>query len=167
MDKTLFELSVDTQELIRALEGVAIDDVITYRDLSDRISRNVQTDAYSNLTTAVAHLRRQGTVFKAIRGVGLKHLSKPEVVRGVLPEVRKKVANIASRATKTLTTVDKDDYGQLSRDDQTTYNTSMAYVGVIKEITKPKRIAKVEKAAAESKDGALPVMKSLQEMMKG
>ena len=161
MKPTTFELSVDTEELIRTLEQVLPGEVITYNQLSEAIGRNVQKEAYGLLATARKHLLDSGVAFETIPKVGLKHQERLVVMRGVMTETSKKVRSVVRREQRKLISVIPDEeYKKLSKEDQTTYNTARAMLGTLKELVKDKSVGKVEKATEEAQK-ALPLTQTL------
>ena len=82
MKEPQFVASIDVKTLCKAFAESHVGQIFTYKDLSQLIERDVQTEARNILTSARKITQRElGYVFGTIHGEGLKRLSDIEIVR--------------------------------------------------------------------------------------
>ncbi|MHA1962750.1 MAG: hypothetical protein ACW99U_21385 [Candidatus Thorarchaeota archaeon] len=131
--KSIPELSVDTQVLIRRLAKVGIDETIEYKELSAEIRRDVQQEARGNLFTARHRLQvDEGMVFGAVFGVGLKRLDDTGILQTGMSDV-KRIRNVSVRAGKRLSIVDPE---SLNDADQREHLLLLSQFGVLAHVGK-------------------------------
>ena len=151
--KAIPEAHPDTEVLYSRLRECKKGDEIDYATLGSLIGRNVQGDARGLLYTARNRARaRDGLVFEAIRGIGLKCLSNSETVHAASSAL-KHVRRYTKRASRKLITVD---YDALNKEDQTEHNTHLSILGAMGLMASPRNQAKVL-AAVEETHARLPM----------
>jgi hypothetical protein len=141
--RSIPELSVDVQVLMKHLQQVAIGETVTYDSLSSLIRRDVQRAARHLLDSARNRLERdEHVLFAPVIGVGLKRLDDVGVVatgqRGI-QHIRRAARKVTRRLTQCV-----QHYDQLPAEQQRTHNLALAQAGVLAHMTQSgveKRIA--------------------------
>jgi len=154
--KSIFEISPDTQLLIARLEKMQKGECVQYDELSKIIGRNVQMNR-SSLLSARRILQRQGMVFDAVSGVGIKRLDDIGIVKASQGHVFR-AYQAARRGAQKLSCVD---YDTLNNEDKITHNTSASILGAIALVAKPSNTKKLLKAVQEARE-TLPTAKTLE-----
>jgi hypothetical protein len=132
-DRTIPEVSIDTQTLERMLTATAVGDVVPYTLLSGAIGRNVQTDARHHLTSARERVRRlYEMVFEPVVNVGMKRLDDVGIV-GLGRVYRNRARRLAKRGRKKLVCV--QDFAALPNELRIEHNTAMAQLGAVAHFT--------------------------------
>jgi len=141
--RSVSEMSVDAQILVRRLQRCKEEEFVSYEELSEMIKRNVQTSqARHLLTTAMRVLtREQGFVFSCVHGKGIKRLSNGVIAPTVGSSLTGRIRNATSRAGQKLKAVD---YSALNQQEQVQYNTTLSIVGSIALLTSTRAQAEVE-----------------------
>jgi hypothetical protein len=155
-------LSIDTQTLERLLEKAQVGDVVSYKELSEAIGRDVQNGANHLLYSARARLQRdQQRVFAPVMGQGLKRLDDAAIV-GTTTTAMHKVRNLARRQQQTLSCV--ADFDALPNDAKVKHNVALSVFGVLATVTTDKSMRKLEGRVTNGKHDALPAAKFLEAM---
>lgn len=142
MKRSIPELSVDTQVLMRALREVAVGETIAYADLSKLISRDVQGRARGLLNTARRRLELdEQMVFAPVIGEGLKR----EDDMGILAMGQRDIQHIRSTARKVTRRCALVDYDKLPAEAKRTHNVVLAQAGVLAYMTKAPVVKQLEK----------------------
>jgi len=150
-----FKLHIDTQLLIEKLRELNYGDSITYRQLSELIGRNVQTEAAHILTSAIHYLAREEAVFfNKVRSTGVQRVTESDRSREIPLRGRKRIRNEARRMARELNYVPPD---KLSREEQKERNANIALSSTLNHLAKEKEVQKVHEAAPD--DGKLSVGK--------
>lgn len=158
---TIFEISVDAKLLHERLKKVGIDEVISWEDLSEVISRDVRAggSAYGALTTARRRaLVDEGMVFDPVKGKGLKRLSDAEIVetsQAKIDSVRRR----SRAALKRLACV--QNFNGLPSDKQVKHNVFASIFSAFVMVTKAGPMKKLEDQVAEAQ-AQLPLAKTLE-----
>jgi hypothetical protein len=131
-DNLDFRPSVETQILHDTLKPTTIGECITYAKLNDAIGAkdaNVQGKHGGHLRSARRALERQGIVFGVLRGVGLRRLDSPQIIR----TGQKDIDGIRRRARRSARRIAKGvgDFDQLSQADKVAHNTTISVLGAL------------------------------------
>lgn len=156
--RTIGEASLEAQLLYARLQEAQPGEEITYRELSEIASRNVQTTASTALHTARKRCENiDHIVFSVIRDVGLRRLLNDEIPQNAQQKIDH-IRRTAKRAAKQMACVN---YQALSTKAQLTHNTNMSLLGVLSEISKP-GAAKVLEQHITATQQALTVGKTME-----
>ena len=137
-----FERSPDTDATIDVLR--ACNDEIGYRDLAKRAGLSLPR-MKSVLASARRVLAKDGILFGAIRGEGLKRLTDHDKVRK--PEqFKKRVFKGAGRELKHLATI--SDFGALQKTEQHSVTLNRTILGAIRQSASVKPDKVVEKTVS-------------------
>lgn len=152
-----FQASIETRLLYDRLRKLAVGEIVSYRELTEIISQDVQGDGRGALQTARRlALRDDAIVCDVVKNIGVKRLSDREVVQsGSHTFVR--VRRLAQRGAERLAAADPS---ALSSDENARRFASMAALAVVKLMGKPKSVDKI--AAANNVSGELPVARTLE-----
>lgn len=162
MKKPQFEMSHDTRILADLLRKVPIGEAASYSDLSAAIARNVQEDARYVMQSALRSLEREGIIFGAIRGVGVKRLNDAEMVSAAddaIPRIRR----LSKRAMRKLASVSSFD--ALPNEVRVRHNAAMSLLGTISHFATETAHKKVE-AIIKDKPEPLSITKTLEAFKK-
>lgn len=156
-DRPMFEMSADSRLLYQRLRRAAVDEVVTYTELSAEIHRPV-SGATPALRTAIDAARRDDDiVFAAVRGIGMKRLNDVDIVDQSTADAVA-IRRRAKRAAVKLTKV--SDYSALPAGKQLEHTARLSIFAAIAEISSDKSIRKVA-AAAGGRAGELPISETL------
>ena len=141
------EIHIDTLTLYERLKKVThAEPIITYGELGNLISQDIQKEAYGKLHTARSRLMRyDGIRFGTVRGVGLKLMNDVEVGLSGESEMSG-LRRSARRSVKRLSCI--QDFDGLDNEIKTKCLASRALIGTIHEFLKPKQVKKLENCAS-------------------
>lgn len=155
-----FKSSIETRELYDRLSKLAVGEMVTYEELSKLLGvKSVRASAAAALNYA-RHMaqRDHRIVTDAVWGVGIKRLSDSEAVAassGTFSRIRR----TAKRGIDRTTAVEFD---TLSNEDKIRHNAAVSGLGVLRYLSKPKEIKKLEAAVNASQTGQLPIGRTLE-----
>ena len=161
MNKSIPEMSIDTKLILHRLQKAEIGDVITYKELSEIIGRDIQAEARGCLLSAMRSCLAIERVFGTVRKVGIKRLTDRELA-GIGEGIRSHISRVARKAMKKMTLVSSFD--SLSNEEKIRHNTSVSMLGAIGHITSSKAIRALENKVATTLE-ALPLQKTLAAFM--
>lgn len=131
--RSIPEVSLDTQVLERLLSTAAIGDVVSYDALTAAVGRDVQGEARHHLSSARRRLLRGSNIlFEPVKGVGMKRLD--DIGKVGTGEVHmKKMRRQASISVQKTSSV--DDFNALPNDVKIRHNTVLATGGAVRHMT--------------------------------
>lgn len=148
--KSLPEMSGDARILLGRLRTLAVGDVVTYRELSDLIGRDVQGPARGTLDTArKAAEREYGMALGTVMKQGIKRLAASELSSigdsafGRIGRTARTAAKRMFRAASTLEVAPPDAAAIAAR------ASGLAAIGLM---AKPSSLQKIEQAAQNGKE---------------
>lgn len=145
--KSTPELCSDSRAIGSELTSAAIGSVVTYDQLSSIIGHDIRTPRYrALLASARSRLLKEGVLFEAVRGQGLKRLDDSSIAKSGPGRVRK-VHRVAKNETRKMLCADQS---KLTNSERITHNASLSMVGAIAEVSRPKQLAALEKRISES-----------------
>jgi hypothetical protein len=140
------EAAEDTQFLCRMLRDVPIGGEVTHQAMSEAIGRDVQGNARYVVSSARRILEREGIVFGALAGVGLRRLDDVGKI-GVSDDGLSRIRRMAKHRRRVLDTVTA--YDELAPEAQAKLNMARSVFGAIGLMTGSTSIRKLESAVAE------------------
>lgn len=155
--KSQFEMSIDTRTLYEKLKGVEIDEVVSFKSLSDLLGRKVAGDC-SNLQSALHRLEGEGVAFANLRSVGYQRMNDINVVN-TAESSREGIRKKAKRAIKRLTCV--QEFDRLPNDMKVKHNAALSGFGAIAQIMSPGRVKSLEQEVMKA-GAQLPLAKTLE-----
>lgn len=155
--KTQFEMSIDTRTICDRLKTVAIGEVVSFKQLTELLGRNV-AGSCSNLQSALHSLEGDGIAFANIRGTGYQRMDDIAVVN-TLESSREGLRRKAKRALKRLTCI--GDFEKLPNDKKITHNAGASFLGAIYSMTSRSRVKSLEERVAAA-GAQLPLAKTLE-----
>lgn len=157
--RSLSEISIETRALITALEKLAVDEIVSYAELSRLIGRDVQKTARHNLTAAVNRvLRDSQIVVSSVRNVGLRRISDTVNVNSTGAIARRRIQRTSVRAIRRLSAVDFD---VLNNEDKVKHNAEVSQLNVVKQFATTKSNAQMQTAVVNSGGLSLTFQKTL------
>lgn len=147
--KTVNEISIYSQDLIRFLADKKVGEIILYEELSNIINFNVtEPKGRGYLETAKKRLLKdENIVFDTIRGEGIKRLSDEEIAKttgkGYLKSVRAK-GRKAYQKNKVV------NYNALSDSAKIDHQCTMTILSLMNHVTDRKSIKKIEDKVKET-----------------
>lgn len=139
--KTQYEMSADSRAIFDRLKACKVGDVVSYDEIDKIARRNVRGRDRYVLVSAIKAALREGLVFDAVRGVGVKLLNDVEIVstaEGVIPRIRR----LSRRATRKLTSV--RDFNGLPNDHKVKHNATLSMLGAVSMFARGESVSKVE-----------------------
>ena len=139
-----FQMSIETQELIRVLGRMSPEDEVTYQDLSVVAMGDCSPGGEKNSFLHSARriiARDKGIEFESVPNVGIKCMTDADKVRRsgrVLPLMARK----AKRCMSSLISVD---YEKLSNDEKVRHNATMSIMNVVKTVGSADKVEKVKR----------------------
>ena len=153
-----FRRSIDTQMVIDRLRAAAPGELVTYRELSDIIGRDVADGARHVLQSATRALQKhRQMVFAAVTRQGVRRLDDAGIV-DMGGAAIKRIGRAARRAGVTLGCANFDNLDDGRR---VKHNATLSYFGVVEAISKKGAIAKIESRVEKTRQ-ALPLAKTLE-----
>jgi hypothetical protein len=139
--KRIPSISIESQELIRRLEKMAIGDFVSYTELSQLAMGDVRKEKRFALQTARRYLLfNSGAVIECVVNEGVKRLDDAEINKlGEATVV--KIHRASRRGLKKLFCVD---YENLKPSDRVDHNTRASVLGALYHVTKPAQIKRIQ-----------------------
>jgi len=157
--QTKDSIHVDATIILARLKKAAPDELIDYKELSELIGRNVQTEARYIMESARRHARKERIYFGVVTNVGLKRLDDSGKVKagaGMLGKIRR----TSRRAAKTLAAV--EDFATLPNELKVAHNTALSVYGIITQATGRKMQQRISERVDGAERGPLAMKKSLE-----
>ena len=157
--KPNFYLSTETRICKDRLKLAEIDEVVTYKELSNLIGRNIQE--YRNPLNSARHaLRRDyGRDFSCVTGLGVKRLSDEEVVLSA-DFARKKMRKMSHREILRLMRC-VDDFDALPIALQKKHNAEVSAMQAMRHFTKESSVRKIQEKIGGDVQKYLPTEKTM------
>lgn len=155
--KSIPEMSADTRAIVQRLARCKPQDMVTYKELSALVGRNIQNGARYLLSSAIRALLRDRMVFESVRNEGVKRLADGEIVDTsgtILPRVRR----MAKRGIRKLTAV--ENFNELPNAAKVKHNTAISHLGLLAHLSTEKSAAQIEVKVEEAKQ-SLSLSKAL------
>lgn len=147
--KTIPQLDVDTQLLVKRLLDTKDGDIITYRELSKLIGENVQTDKRHLLYSAQRILiRDHSIVFGCVMNEGIKRLNAREVATLGSHHIRR-IHGEAGRGMRKLATVNVD---KLDNAQRIALLTHCSFLGAIRQMSNANRVRRLQGAVSRANE---------------
>lgn len=147
MPKSIPEISVDAQLLIKRLKEVKKGESVTYSELSKLISGDVlKGDRYALVRARHRLFKDERVVFGTIRNQGLKRLEDADHI-GIGEAATNRVRRISRRSAEKMLCADFD---KLNNDQKIEFNTHISVLGALAMVTKADRIRQVKAAVSVS-----------------
>lgn len=156
--RTIFEMSIDSQTILKRLSEAEIGEVISYSDMNKLIGRSVQAEAHYCLQTAMRNMLSDGKVFAVVRGEGVRRLADAEIV-GVGEYALAHMRRTARRAGRKLLAV--EDFDALPNEIKIRHNAIASVLGAIEHFSHPLRVKRIEGKVAQAQ-ARLPLKKTLE-----
>lgn len=158
MAKTIPQISIESQTLIKLLITISEGQTVTYDQMSEAINRDVRKHGRSSMTTARRRLAHdEGIYFEPEAGVGLRRCTDREKATCGAAAV-KHIGATARRAVRKLTAV--QEFDKLPRELQVEHNASVSMLGALGAASGMRKLESVRKAVNKSAD-VLPLAKTL------
>lgn len=141
------EASIDVQQLVNRMKQMAPEELVTYKELTQLIGRDVTVHRHLTDSARKILMRDHNMVFRSVINEGLKRLADCDVVDVVLDDRRKRIYRQAAVASRELTTVD---YARLGSDKQTRHNTGMALFGALYQATSKTAVKRLQQRVANA-----------------
>jgi len=152
-----FVCSIDVRTLCHAFAETKIGDILTYQQLSELISKDVQTEARAILVSARRITQRElGYVFGTIHGHGLKRLSDVEIVQ-TGSETIVKIRHASRRGAERIAAAAPE---KLPIESRTQQNLYLSVLAMVHSAMTEKRLKKLEERVAQA-ESRLPLDKTL------
>lgn len=158
-NRTIPELSVDSQVLIKRFKQMAKGDFVPYGELNDLIGCDVQGKSRDTLSRARHRvLRDDKVVIECVHGKGVKRIEDADCI-GIGEDATKRVRRLTRKATEKM--LGGCDYPSLSNDNKLQYNTHLSIMGALATITTASKVKAIA-AAVEKAQDKLPLAKTLE-----
>jgi hypothetical protein len=158
MARTIQQISVDAQILVKTLSEVKIGQEITYEQLSKEIGRDLRNGCSGILQTARNRVfRDHGIHFCVIRGVGLRRSDNHDKVIAASSRFKR----VKTQSRKGIAELASVDYEQLSNEDRVKHNSALAQWSVFQHMLTPKAEKLLSKKISEA-GIAIPIAKTLE-----
>jgi hypothetical protein len=147
-ERSIPELSIDTQTIEKMLAEAAVGDIVTYEAMTKAIGRDTQHESRGNVATARHRLHQsRQMVFGAVTNVGLKRLDDAGKIAAAQGHTRRGRSQYR-RAIRTVSAV--DNFDALPNEQKLRHSLVAAQAGVILNLTTPARTRKLEAAIGEN-----------------
>ena len=157
MKSPTFIASLDAKRLCLLLEASYVGQLITYKEMSSAIGRDVQTEARAALNSARRIVQRElSYVFGTVPNEGLKRLNDVEIVQTGAQTV-KSIRHASGRGIKRIAAADPS---RLPVDSRIQMNTYLSVLGMLHVSLQEKRIKALEQRVAQA-ESRLPLNATL------
>lgn len=159
--KVISACSLETTLVYQRLQRCEREEVVTYKELTDLIGRNIQ--AYRTpLTSATRKMLNYDNVdFQVVRGLGIKRVNDTEIVNSS-DSTFVRIRRTALKKSKQLACVEK--FNDLTEELKAKHNASLSVLGAIRQFSKRNTIKKIEGKVREA-GATLPVAKTIKLFM--
>lgn len=161
MKHSIPQMAVDTRLILQRLEQAQPGDLISYKELSGMLGRDVQREARSNLMSAIRAALSSEMVFGTVRNEGVKRLTDSELA-GVGEGTRAHISRTARKAVRKMTLV--ENFAGLTNEEKIRHNTSLSMLGAVGHITSSRQ-SKLLESRVSVKLEELPLQKTLEAFM--
>jgi len=161
-ERPMFRASVEAQMLAESLAEAAIEQVITYEEMTILIGKDVRLVRHTIATARRRLMREKGMVFASVVGVGVKRLSPDDTV-GEAESITKRSRNANRKAMQTLDTVE---YADLTGDKRNEYTALQAQARIVALTLKTQNKRKLE-ALAGGRAQPLALGDAMERLFKG
>ncbi len=156
--KSIPELSIEVQLLVKQLAAVAVGDVYTHQQMNETCGQDVWRKAQHKVVSARRIVERDyGIIFAAVSGVGLKRLNDAEKI-GVVAHGTELIHRKTKRLVRKAGTVD---LSQLKPAEVQSFNVHVSQLGAIAAFASHKA-TKTLALAVEQSGHQLPLQKTLE-----
>lgn len=153
MKSPTFIASLDAKRLCLLLESTPVGRLVTYKDLSAAIGRDVQTEARGVLYSARLIVQREiSYVFGTVPNEGLKRLSDVEIVQ----TGAQTVSRIRRASRSGINRITAADPVQLPVEARVQMNTYLSLLGMLHTSLQEKRLKQLEERVARA-ESRLPL----------
>ena len=147
--KPIGVVSVDTSLLAGELAKTSVGDVLTYHTMSEKIGRDVQGVARTNLTSARRIVQRENNmVFGAVSGVGVKRLDDVEI-SATSDDTLARIRRASHRGIKRMACVV---VANLNNAQRIEFNTRASALGMLNHVTKSGSMKRLETVVADNQE---------------
>jgi hypothetical protein len=147
IQKRIPSISIESQEIIRRLEKMAVGDFVSYDELSQLAMGDVRKEKRFALQTARDHLMiHKGAIIECVVNEGVKRLSDAEINK--LGEAT--VAKIHRASHRGLQKLACADYEKLKLSDRIEHNARFSALGALHHITKPSQMKRLQGAVEKT-----------------
>lgn len=158
MNQPSFIASLDVQRISQLLANTEVGNIVTYRQMSEEIGRDIQTEARGVLISARRITQRElGYIFGTIHGKGLQRLSDIEIVQTGAQTVVK-IRHASRRGTERIANVAMPE--NLPIESRIRMNCYLSMLAMVNSISQEKRLKKLEERVALA-EARLPLEKTL------
>lgn len=158
---TNWQMSVDARLLYERLKLAAVDELVSYKELSVIVRRDVQNEARGILETARRRCMKEDMiVFGTVVNEGLKRLSPSGTIQAGEFFVRH-IKKTARKGIATISCLTTEQFNSLSNEEKVMHNTNRSALGILEHISRPSGVKKIEGAVTKEQT-ALPLAKTLE-----
>lgn len=159
MSKSIPEMSLDTRTVVELLRKVETGEVIKYKTLSEATGRDIAGKHRYILASAMrVVLHRNGIVFAAVAGEGMKRLADEEIV-AVGAQAIASMRRAAKRGVVKLSSV--RDFDAMPAEKRIQHNATMSVLGVIAHVGASSQLKRAATAVQAVGNNAVPPAKML------
>jgi hypothetical protein len=157
-ERTIPQLSVDTQLIYDRLCKANPGEVLTYTELSSLIDRDVQGVGRGVLNSARnMALRQNRFVFECIRNEGIKRLDDSAIVESGTDTIQR-IRRAARKGALKLSSV--KDFNGMNNGEKIRHNALISTLGVISHFSREVNIKRIETKVEEAQD-KIPLQRTL------
>lgn len=159
MTKTIPEKSTDTLTIEACLRELAIGEVVTYDQLSEKLGRDVRQHCTGNLQTARRTVLKEDKIItEVVRGEGIKRIDDATCV-STAPTVFKRMRGLANRQSDRLKAVE---FNALDEESKRKHLVVSAQLGAIHLMSTSNSTKKIEAKVEGNSQATIPVGKVLE-----
>lgn len=157
MFKTSPQHAIQIDAIVKALTAIPVGQIITYKDLSAIVGKNVQSDDGRFLLIRARRLaeKQTGTLFATVFGQGIKRLPADEAA-GVGSDARQRIRRSANRTYARLSDIR---YNDVAPETRARIDAERSLMGAISAIATQANVSNVQR---HTSTGPIPVAKLLE-----
>ena len=142
---TLEAQAIEVRKMFEKLDETLVGDVVTYKELSEIIGKDVTKHRHM-LDKARAFALERQKVFGVVRGVGLRRLTDIETVQ----TGQRTMHSVRGAVHRGMNRITKVDFNELPKDVKQQHNVYYSVFGAISALTHKKKLDKVHERVAKA-----------------
>lgn len=158
MTKTIAEMSIDTRTVVDLLKKLPVGEVLPYSAIADATGREITGRHRYILESARRVALRDGMVFAAVHGEGMKRLADTEIV-AIGAQAIGHIRRTAKRSVVKLAAV--KDFDAMPASARIEHNAAMSVLGVIAHVGSSAQVKSATAAVQAVGNNTVPPVKML------
>ncbi len=154
LKRTIGAISVETQNICNILLELKKDEIISYKNLSEKVGRKMKGNDSHLQSSIKILLKDHQVVFENIRNIGYKRLNDNEIVSHTQTRTSKSIYLKCKRGIKKIMVAEDK---HLDNSAFVKRNAALSCFGALAHASKPSKFKKLEQRVIANSNGQLPI----------